>query len=115
MNKKALIQSYIEGWKQGSVAKILAPLADSCTIIESHGPHYHGKEAVRKWVEDWNRQGNKVEKWDMTSFHEIEDGFVCEWDFSYRGKNIQESFSGITIAYIHERKIAALKEYRMVK
>lgn len=115
MNKKALIQYYIDGWKNGNEAEILDVLSDDCIIIESHGPTYRGKEIVKKWISDWFGKGNVIEKWKLTSFHTCDDMLFCEWVFIYKGKKIRESFLGMTIAKIKKGKISDLREYRMTE
>lgn len=45
MNEKKalkLVQKYIYGWKNTYIQLIIACLAENCTVIEYHGPPYHG-------------------------------------------------------------------------
>ncbi len=112
MKDKVLIQRYIEGWKKGSAEEILDVLADDCLIIESHGPTYKGKESVKEWIANWFGKGNRIEKWEMTSFFNCGAIFVSEWAFAYKNEEMHEEFEGITIAKVKSGKIVQLREYR---
>jgi hypothetical protein len=112
MAYREIIQRYVDGWREGKEAKILNGLAEDCTIIESHGPTYHGKEIVKKWIADWQSQGNVIEKWEITSFHTCNDLVIFEWVFAWKGKKIRETFEGVTLAKIKNNKISDLREYR---
>lgn len=114
MNERALIQRYIDGWKKGSEAEILDVFNEDCIVIESHGPTYRGKEIIKKWIADWHKQGNVVEKWEIKSFYTCGDMVICEWVFAYKGKKIREVFEGITIAKLKNGKVSDLREYRML-
>ena len=113
---ESLIRQYVAGWIDGDAAAIIATLADDCTIIESHGPTYHGTEEVKRWVDEWNGNGSKVEKWDITSFHEMPpDGAVFEWHFECTVDGKKHSLDGISIAQFKGGKISYMREYRAVK
>ncbi|HEY2811577.1 MAG TPA: nuclear transport factor 2 family protein [Rhabdochlamydiaceae bacterium] len=107
-----IVQRYVDGWKKTDESEILDTLAEDCIIIESHGPTYRGKKIVKKWIEDWRKQGNIVEKWNINSFHTCGDLVVFEWVFAYKGKNIREAFEGVSLAKIKNNKIFELREYR---
>lgn len=109
---RELIQRYMDGWREGSAEEILDTLNEDCTIVESHGPTYRGKEIVRKWIADWHSCGNVVEKWVMTSFHPCGELVFFEWVFAYKSTKIRETFEGITLAKIEKNKISYLREYR---
>lgn len=113
MKGKALMQRYMDGWKDGNESEILSVFADDCVVVESHGPVYCGKDVIKQWIAEWFGQGNRVEKWKMTSFHACGNILFCEWVFAYKGKKIREAFEGITIAKLKKGKITDLKEYRM--
>ena len=112
MSYKAIIQSYVDGWRESREEKILDVLAEDCIIIESHGSTYRGKKIVKKWIADWRSHGDAVEKWVITSFHTCDDLAIFEWVFAYRGRKIREAFEGITLAKIKNNKISDLREYR---
>lgn len=112
MDSKAVMQSYINGWKLSNSRRILATLSSDCVIIESHGPTYRGLETVRQWIDEWTKS-NRVEKWEITSFYSCGDMIFCEWHFVYNNQSSKEEFDGVTIARIRNGKIESLREYRM--
>lgn len=112
MPYKKIVQSYVNGWKEGKEEKILDVLTEDCIIIESHGPTYRGKGIVKKWIMDWHAQGNTVEKWVITSFYTCDDLIIFEWVFAYKNRKTRECFEGVSLAKIRNDKISYLREYR---
>jgi hypothetical protein len=110
--ERVLMQRYLDGWINGDETEVLSVLTDDCLIVESHGPTYRGKEMVRHWMADWYSQGNRIERWVITSSHKSEDWIVFEWVFVYKSKKLGEAFEGVTLAKIKEGKISQLREYR---
>ena len=113
---ESLIRKYVAGWLSNDANAIIATLAPDCTVIESHGPQYHGQAEVRQWVDEWNRKGSRVDKWDIVSFHEMPpDGAVFEWHFECTVDGKKHALDGISIARFKDGKISYMREYRMVK
>jgi hypothetical protein len=48
-----LVQQYMNGWKQNNLPLIISCLTKNCIVIESHGPTYHGIEAIERWFQFW--------------------------------------------------------------
>lgn len=115
MTTKELINQYTTGWKEGNVSKITDTLSDNCVIIESHGPIYKGVREIKAWINDWNKAGSKVNKWNITSFYEVSEIAVFEWNFSCTVEGKNHKLDGITLAKIKNSKIEYLREYRMTK
>lgn len=110
---KKLAERYVEGWKDNNLEKILEPLVEDCTIIESHGPTYRGHGDVRAWVESWIAEGYKVDKWNITSFLFADDSAVFEWHFEFSGAaSPTREIDGVTIVKFKDGKIEYLREYR---
>lgn len=114
-NAFKLIQSYVHGWKENSISKVLEPLASDCEIIESHGPIYRGVDNVKKWVEVWLQSNGKVNQWDITSFYFVDDIATFEWVFGCIVDNKTYHIEGISIVHFKDNKISYLREYRMTK
>ena len=113
---ETLIRKYVAGWLKGDADAIVATLADDCTIIESHGPTYRGVEEVRRWVSEWNKQGSRVDKWDVVSFHEMPtEGAVFEWHFECTVEGEKHILDGISTVQFKGGKIDYMREYRSVK
>ena len=115
MATKGLINQYITGWKEGNLSKITDTLSDNCLIIESHGSIYKGIKEVKKWVENWNEIGSKVNNWNITSFYETSEVVVFEWNFSCTVEGNNHNLDGITLTKIENGKIEYLREYRTTK
>ncbi len=111
MSHKQIIQDYIEGWKEKNPEKILNTLHENCTIIESHGPKYQGKEKISKWIENWTSE-NKVESWEITSFNETQDAVFIEWTFECTVKDKKHLIEGASIIKFTDDKINYIREYK---
>lgn len=110
------VEKYVHGWIAGDAGEILGVLADDCTIIESHGPAYHGAEEVKAWVDDWVGKGSRVDRWEITSFGAVPpDKAVFEWKFECTVGGEKHSLEGVSIVRFDEGKISYMREYRMVK
>lgn len=119
---RILVDQYVIGWKENDVEKIVSVLTSDCTIIESHGPTYHGHKSVRKWLEFWIKDKGKVTKWDINSFYYIYNKYIdnkqivfFEWDFACKVQNKEHELLGISIVKFKGNKISFLHEYRMTK
>lgn len=67
LTARELIDRYVNGWRAGDVDQVLSTLTPDCTIIESHGPTYHGHDLVRAWMTSWFAAGQTIPRWDVTS------------------------------------------------
>ena len=61
---RQLVETYVGGWRENDLSKILSTLWPDCIIIESHGPTYRGIDTVRRWVESWIAEGSTVDRID---------------------------------------------------
>lgn len=110
---KQLVETYIYGWRDHDMEKILDVLADDCVIVESHGPRYNGKEKVQMWIEDWIDEGSNVLKWEISKIYYAGDEAFCEWSFASETDEMIDEFEGITIFHFDSKgKIKKLREYR---
>lgn len=112
MTKRDTIEKYVQGWVLGNKNMVLGALTDDCTVRESHGPVYKGKNTVSAWFDEWNKEG-KVLGWKLTSFLENENVAVFEWDFTCEVGDKQHHLLGITIVNFGEGKIQNLRKYRL--
>ncbi|KKP61558.1 MAG: putative cytosolic protein [Candidatus Levybacteria bacterium GW2011_GWA2_37_36] len=113
---RKIIQTYVDGWKENNINKILKALTNSCVIVESHGPTYHGTDDVKDWVNSWKKDGYKVNRWDIISFLYSKNTTVFEWVFEFSSdKTEKRTIEGITIAKFKDKKIVYLREYRTTK
>ena len=110
---KQLILRYIEGWVAGNRAQILSTLDPACLIIESYGSTYRGKEMVGRWVDSWFAPGNRVNRWEITSFYTGDEACFFEWIFECTYAGHRSSFEGASVARLSQGKILFLREYAM--
>ncbi len=114
MNKedsKKLITTYIDGWKRNEVNAILSSLSENCSIVESHGPRFEGKQEVKQWVEEWIARKSKVIEWEIEShIHENEKSAIT-WSFRCNDRGTEHAISGASLIRFHEDRIAEIFEY----
>jgi hypothetical protein len=109
-----LFSTYVEGWKENNISKIISPLLMSCKVIESHGPTYYGINDIKKWFELWMEANSKIITWDIHSFYYCEDTTaIFEWEFHCISHQQHYAFPGITVVKYEQDKIAFLHEFRM--
>lgn len=113
---RRLVQLYIDGWKENNLEKILLSLSEKCTIIESHGPTYNGKQDVKEWVEHWINENWKIQRWNITSFLFVHNIAVFEWEFTFfLSQENPRNIDGVSIVKVSDDKIDYLREYRTTK
>lgn len=110
---KQVILAYTEGWKEQNREKILSCLDPECVVIESYGPTYRGLEMVSRWFDSWFGSGNRVNRWDVTSFYIVDDTCFFEWIFACTFEGKPAEFEGASIAHFQNEKIIFLREYAM--
>ena len=109
---RQLVEDYVDGWWNNDLEKIECTLSPNCVVIESHGPTYRGPEIIRQWVESWFAEGSRIERWDITSFHYLDEVAVFEWDFVCVVTGKEYRLQGISIVEFDTDRIVALREYR---
>ena len=110
---KKLILQYTEGWLAANREQILSTLDPACLIIESYGPTYRGKEMVGRWFDSWFAPGNRVNRWEVTSFYTGDEAYFFEWIFECTYAGQQYNFEGASVARLSQGKITSLREYAM--
>jgi hypothetical protein len=109
---RLLIETYVDGWRNNDLEKIINTLSPDCLIIESHGPAYRGIGHVREWIKSWIHERSTVERWDITSFISFESSAVFEWGFECTAGGEHYHLDGISIVELGDDKIIAMREYR---
>ncbi len=84
-------------------------------IVESHGPMYKNKKRIKEWIDNWNKSGSKVDKWNVKSYFEIDDVAFFEWNFTCTVDNKQHQLEGISFVKFKNGKISFMREYRTTK
>ena len=86
--------------------------AEDVIYLESWGPKYCGREAVKHWFKEWNSRG-KVLVWEIKQYFHKEDQTVVEWYFKNRMDDGRvEEFDGMSLVeWTAENQIKFLKEF----
>lgn len=106
-----LIRQYVDGWREGDAAKILASVTGDCVVTESHGPTYHGAEQIARWVDTWFGAGGEVLAWEVRSLEATRAAACFEWSFACKWLEERYEFEGASIVRFRDEKIAAIREY----
>ena len=106
-----LIRRYVEGWRKGDAAMILGAVSEDCVVIEAHGPTYHGKDQIARWVDTWFDAGGEVLAWEIRSLEVLGDSGFFEWSFACAWLGERYDFEGASIVRFKESLISYLREY----
>lgn len=110
-----LVRGYVDGWREGDRARILAPLDPGVVIVESHGPTYRGVETVARWIDEWLAAGARVDRWEITSMLVAGDACAFEWGFACTVGRDRWEFDGASVVRFADGRIAGIREYRMTE
>jgi hypothetical protein len=106
-----LISTYVAGWLEHDPAQVLSTLDHDCLIIESYGPMYRGTIRVAQWLDAWFGEGNRVDRWEITSVLVGEGGFAAEWRFACTWRGQASEFEGVSLVRLKGDRIAYMREY----
>ena len=103
--REAVIRQWFDMWLRQEDLGIDGMFAEDVCYIESWGPQYEGRAAVRHWFREWNARG-KVLVWEIKGYFHREDRTVVEWYFR------NQQFDGLSLVeWTPDNKIRALKEF----
>ncbi|MCM1148833.1 MAG: nuclear transport factor 2 family protein [Butyricicoccus sp.] len=106
------IRLWFDMWLRQKDSGIDKIFAEDVIYIESWGPKYENRAAVKHWFEEWNTRG-RVLVWEIKQFFHKQDRTVVEWYFKNRmddGRN--EEFDGVSLVeWTPDGKISFLKEF----
>lgn len=110
--REAVIRQWFDMWLRQEDLGIDGIFAEDVCYIESWGPQYDSRAAVRHWFREWNARG-KVLVWDIKGFFHREDRTVVEWYFRNQMNDGRvEQFDGLSLVeWTPDNKIRALKEF----
>ena len=110
--REAVIRQWFDMWLRQEDLGIDGMFAEDVCYIESWGPQYEGRVAVRHWFREWNARG-KVLVWEIKGYFHREDRTVVEWYFRNQMNDGRvEQFDGLSLVeWTPDNKIRALKEF----
>ena len=99
-------------WLQQEDKGIDNIFAEDVVYIESWGPKYESRAAVKHWFDEWNIRG-KVVIWDIKQYFHKGNQTIVEWHFrNEMNSGVIEQFDGMTlIEWTQDSKIRFLKEF----
>lgn len=110
--REAIIRRWFDMWLQQRDLGIDTIFAQSAIYIESWGPQYESRAAIKHWFTEWNTRG-RVLRWDIQQFFHREDQTVVLWYFKnqmYDGR--VEEFDGASrVLWTSENRIRLLQEF----
>ena len=110
--REAVIRQWFDMWLRQEDLGIDGMFAEDVCYIESWGPQYEGRAAVRHWFREWTARG-KVLVWEIKGYFHREDRTVVEWYFRNQMNDGRvEQFDGLSLVeWTPDNKIRALKEF----
>jgi hypothetical protein len=110
-----LFRQYTEGWKEWNKAMILGCLDSNSVITEFNGQKFAGIEQIKRWLSDWENEGNKVTQWEIKSgYYDLESRVgVFEWIFTCFVGSDKYHFKGSSIVKYQGNLIKEMREYQM--
>ena len=84
-------------WLQQEDKGIDNIFAEDVVYIESWGPKYESRAAVKHWFDEWNIRG-KVVIWDIKQYFHKGNQTIVEWHFrNEMNCGVIEQFDGMTL------------------
>ena len=110
--KESIIRLWFDMWLQQEDKGIDNIFAEDVVYIESWGPKYESRAAVKHWFDEWNTRG-KVVIWDIKQYFHKGSQTIVEWHFKNEmNSGVIEQFDGMTlIEWTSDSKIRFLKEF----
>ena len=110
--KESIIRLWFDMWLQQEDKGIDNIFAEDVVYIESWGPKYESRAAVKHWFDEWNTRG-KVVIWDIKQYFHKGNQTIVEWHFKNEmNSGVIEQFDGMTlIEWTQDSKIRFLKEF----
>ena len=110
--KESIIRLWFDMWLQQEDKGIDNIFAEDVVYIESWGPKYESRAAVKHWFDEWNIRG-KVVIWDIKQYFHKGNQTIVEWHFrNEMNCGVIEQFDGMTlIEWTQDSKIRFLKEF----
>ncbi|MCI8400176.1 MAG: nuclear transport factor 2 family protein [Oscillibacter sp.] len=110
--RESVIRLWFEMWLQGKDLGIDEIFTEDAVYIESWGPEYAGRKAVKHWFTEWNGRG-RVAVWEIRQFFHKGSQTVVEWYFKDQmNDGTAEEFDGMTLVeWTDGGKIKFLKEF----
>ncbi len=110
--KESIIRLWFDMWLQQEDKGIDNIFAEDVVYIESWGPKYESRAAVKHWFDEWNTRG-KVVIWDIKQYFHKGNQTIVEWHFrNEMNSGVIEQFDGMTlIEWTQDSKIRFLKEF----
>ncbi len=112
MKKVDIIRLYFRSWIEQNRNNYDEIFEENAIYIECYGPEYHGLIQIKKWFDDWNKNG-KVPEWSIKQIIAEDNIAVVEWYFECSYNNEISGFNGCSIVeFSNSNRIKSLKEFQ---
>ena len=110
--RERIIRLWFDMWLQREDLGLDNIFAEDVVYVESWGPRYESRAAVKHWFEEWNTRG-RVLIWDIKQYFHKQNQTVVEWYFKDKMDNGRiEEFDGMSLVeWTSDNKIRFLKEF----
>lgn len=110
---RGLIDRYFTAWLEADREAFLSCLHPQAVVRECNGSAYAGRQELERWFRDWNRDGNRVQRWDILAagFDEQEVTAFVEWEFRCVYEQAEYGWLGVSIIRFADGVIREVNEY----
>lgn len=110
--REKIIRLWFSMWLQQRDLGIDDIFTEDAVYVESWGPKYENRRAIKHWFNEWNTRG-RVIIWDIKQFFHNGESTVVEWYFKdSMHSGAVEEFDGMSLVkWTAENKIRFLKEF----
>lgn len=106
------IRLWFDMWLLQKDLGIDTVFAEDVIYIESWGPRYENRAAVKHWFKEWNTRA-KVLTWDIRQYFHKDNQTIVEWYFKNEMNNgVTEEFDGVSLVkWTADHQIKFIKEF----
>lgn len=110
---RELIDRYFTAWLEADREAFLSCLHPKAVVRECNGTAYAGREELEWWFRDWNRDGNRVLRWNIhtSGFDVQEETAFVEFEFACIYERTEYAWLGSSIIRFADGAMREVNEY----
>ncbi|MEG0345854.1 MAG: nuclear transport factor 2 family protein [Erysipelotrichaceae bacterium] len=113
VKNEIVLNKYLKMWVEQDFSDLETLFDESIVYTECNGKQYQGLDQLKRWINDWNRNGIVI-SWDITNAVSGYKKICVEWKFKYKYEDEIDCFNGSTVALFEYGKIVELREYKSI-